>query len=123
PALFEKMPVFWQTPGRPPLRSIYRDLIKLRRQNPAFYSGEVNWLENSTPADVISFIRRDDKDEFLVLVNLSNQRVTGTVELPGADGFEVVNIDGRPKPSVDTVLPDFNLGGFGWFIYHRPVPK
>ncbi len=30
PALFEKMPVFWHPGGRPPLRDIYRDLIKLR---------------------------------------------------------------------------------------------
>ena len=123
PALFEKMPVFWQPAGRPPLRDIYRDLIKLRRQNPAFYEGEVNWLQNTAPGDVISFMRRDAKDEFLVLINLSNQRTTGTVELPNADGFVPVNIAGRPKPSVDTVLPDFNLGGFGWFIYHRPIPK
>jgi glycosidase len=123
PALFEKMPVFWEPAGRPPLRSIYHDLIKLRRQNAAFYEGEVNWLQNSAPGQVISFVRRDAKDEFLVLVNLSNQRVTGTVELPSADGFVPVNIDGRPKPSVDTILPDFNLGGFGWFIYYRPVSK
>ena len=123
PALFEKMPVFWQPAGRPPLRSIYHDLIQLRRQNPALYDGEVNWLQNTVPGEVVSFMRRDAKDEFLVLINLSNQRVTGTVEMPGADGFRAVNIDGRPKPSVDTVLPDFNLGGFGWFIYHRPVAK
>src|SRR5262249_51567186 len=31
PALFEKLPVFWEPKDRPPLRDIYRDLIKLRK--------------------------------------------------------------------------------------------
>jgi cyclomaltodextrinase / maltogenic alpha-amylase / neopullulanase len=123
PALFEKMPVFWNPAGRPPLRNIYHDLIKLRKQNSAFYNGDVNWLQNTASGEVVSFVRQDSKDEFLVLINLSSRRVSGTVELPDADGFEPVNIDGRPKPSVDTHLPDFNLSGFGWFIYHRAVAK
>ncbi len=123
PALFEKMPVFWNPGGRPPLRDIYRDLLKLRKQNAAFYDGDVAWLQNTAPGEVVSFLRHDAKDEFLVLINLSSRRVAGSVELPNADGFELVNINGRPKPPVDVVLPDFSLSGFGWFIYHRPVPK
>ena len=73
PALFEKMPVFWHPGGRPPLRDIYRDLIKLRKQYPAFYNDDVVWLENSAPGEVVSFLRQDAKDEFLVLINLSSQ--------------------------------------------------
>jgi cyclomaltodextrinase / maltogenic alpha-amylase / neopullulanase len=122
PALFEKMPVFWHPGGRPPLRDIYRDLIKLRKQYPAFYSGDVVWLQNTAPEEILSFLRRDAKDEFLVLINLSSIRVKGSVELSNADGFEPVNISGRANP-VDTSLPDFELSGYGWFIYHRPVPK
>ena len=85
PALFEKMPVFWHPGGRPPLRDIYRDLIKLRKQYAAFYNGEVVWLDNTAPAQVVSFLRQDANDEFLVLINLSGCRVTGSVELPNAD--------------------------------------
>ena len=44
PALFEKMPVFWNPGGRPPLRDIYRDVIKLRKQNAAFYNGDLTWV-------------------------------------------------------------------------------
>ena len=122
PALFEKLPVFWNPGGRPPLREIYRDLIKLRKQYPALQSGELVWLTNSAPDEVLSFVRRDAKDEFLVLINLSNRRVSATTELPDATGFEPVPISGRTKP-VDIVLPDFHLTGYGWFIYHRPTPK
>jgi cyclomaltodextrinase len=122
PALFEKMPVFWQSGGRPPLRDIYRDLIKLRKQHPALYNGEVAWLENTAPGEVVSFLRRDAKDEFLVAINFSSRRVSGSVELANTEGFELVNINGRPNP-VDHHLPDFSFGGYGWCIYHRTVSK
>jgi cyclomaltodextrinase len=122
PALFEKMPVFWQPGGRPPLRDIYRDVIKLRKQHDAFTSDDVTWLTNSAPGEIISFLRHDAKDEYLVLDNLSSRRVTATVDLPNAADFEPVKIAGHTGP-VDIVLPDFHLNGFGWFIYHRAVSK
>jgi cyclomaltodextrinase len=123
PALFEKMPVFWQSGGRPPLRDIYRDLIKLRKQSAAFYNGNVIWVQNTAPGEVVSFLRQDTEDEFLVLINLSSHPVTGSVELSNTEGFEPVKISHRANP-VDTRLPDFfSLSGYGWFIYHRPVPK
>ncbi len=122
PALFEKMPVFWHPGGRPPLHDIYRDLIKLRKQNAAFYNGDVVWLTNTAPEEVISFLRRDTKDEFLVLINLSSIRVKGSVALSETDGFAPVNISSRSNP-VDTHVPDFELSGYGWCLYHRTVPK
>jgi glycosidase len=123
PALFEKMPVFWQPGGRPPLRDIYRDVIKLRKHYAAFYNGDVDWPDNTASGEVVSFIRRDAKDEFLVLINLSSRHVGGSVTLENAKDFEPVAITGRPKPSVDTTLPDFSLDGFGWVIYHRAISK
>jgi glycosidase len=122
PALFEKMPVFWQPGGRPPLRDIYRDVIKLRKQHDAFTSDDVVWLTNSAPGEVVSFLRHDAKDEYLVLVNLSSRRVAASVDLTNAGDFEPVKIAGQAGP-VDIVLPDFHLNGFGWFIYHRVVSK
>ena len=122
PALFEKMPVFWQPGGRPPLRDIYRDLIKLRKQYPAFSNGEVVWLDNSAPGQVVSILRKDANDEFLALINLSSLRVTGSVELTNAEAFEPVKISHWPSPG-NTYLPDYNLNGYGWFVYHRTVPK
>ena len=122
PALFEKMPVFWHPGGRPPLRDIYRDLIKLRKQHAAFVNGEVVWLDNSAPGEIISLLRRDAKEEFLVLINLSSRRVNASVELPEAAGFEAVKINGWASPA-DIVLPEFHLNGYGWMIYHRTLSK
>lgn len=122
PALFEKMPVFWQPGGRPPLREIYRDLIKLRKQHAAFYNGEVDWLQNTATDQVLSFTRKDDKDEFLILINLSNRRAAGSVDLTDPNNLQPVKITSR-RPPGDIQLPNFNLGGFEWFIYHRALSK
>ncbi len=122
PALFEKMPVFWQSGGRPPLRAIYRELINLREQNPAFANGDVDWLENTAPTQVVSILRRDAKDEFLVLINLSSSPATGSLTLPDATGFQPVKITDNPAP-VDVNPPSFDLGSYGWCIYHRPTPN
>jgi cyclomaltodextrinase / maltogenic alpha-amylase / neopullulanase len=122
PALFEKMPVFWQSGGRPPLRDIYRDLIKLRKQYPAFSNGDVVWLPNTAPDEILSFLRRDAKDEFLILINLSSLQVKGSVELANAEDFKPVVIKDRAHP-VDLRIPDFKLSGYGWYIYHRTVSE
>jgi glycosidase len=122
PALFEKIPVFWHSGGRPPLRNIYRDLIKLRKHYAALHGGDVAWLQNSAAAEVVSFLRKDEKDEFLVLINLTSLRATGSVELSNAEGFEPVKISGRPIP-VDPLPSGFSLNGYEWFIYHRTIPK
>jgi glycosidase len=122
PALFEKLPIFWNPSGRPPLRAIYRDLIKLRKNNPAFCSGTVEWLDNTATNQVVSFVRRDANDEFLVLINFSTSRVNGSVDLQDADGFQPVSIGGQPAP-FDVSIPDFKLESYGWYIFHRSITK
>jgi glycosidase len=121
PALFEKLPVFWFPSGRPPLRDIYRELIRLRKQYPAFQNDEVVWLTNTAPTDVVSILRKDEKDEFVILVNLTNRRVSGSVELPNAKGFELAALESVSDPTADA-LPDFRLAGYQWRIYHRTIP-
>src|SRR5262249_44076401 len=54
PALFEKLSVFWYPKERPPLRDIYRDLIKLRKQYAAFRNDRVIWLRNSDEANLVT---------------------------------------------------------------------
>jgi glycosidase len=122
PALFEKLPIFWNPSGRPPLRAIYRDLIQLREHNPAFTSGTVNWLDNTAASQVVSFTRSDSKDEFLVLINFSNGEVNGSLNTADLDGFKPVSLGDQPAPA-DTALPDFKLGSYGWCIFHRSISK
>lgn len=122
PALFEKLPIFWNPSGRPPLRAIYHDLIKLRKDNPAFYDGTLEWLDNTATNQVVSFLRRDAKDEFLVLINFSTSEVGGSVDIDDADGFKPISIGDQPIQT-DTTLPDFKLESYGWCIFHRSITK
>jgi cyclomaltodextrinase / maltogenic alpha-amylase / neopullulanase len=122
PALFNKLTIFWHPKDRPPLTGIYHDLIQLRHEQPAFTSGRLLWLNNSDPADIVSFRRLDAHDEFVVVINFSNRPVNGRLELQDGQGFQPVRLcgttDGRSEH-----LPAFHLGGFEWRIYHRTLPQ
>jgi cyclomaltodextrinase len=122
PALFEKLPVFWNPSGRPPLREIYRNLIKLRKEHPAFYNDDVIWLQNTASAEIVALQRKDDKDEFVILINFSSRMVSGTLELPGAEDFTLLKIDGVPVLPKSS-LPEFRLDGYEWRIYRRAAAK
>ncbi|MGC3957734.1 MAG: alpha-amylase family glycosyl hydrolase [Verrucomicrobiota bacterium] len=122
PALFEKLPVFWQPKERPPLRAIYRDLIQLRKNHAAFQNERLIWLRNTNSTDVVSFMRLDDKDEFVVLVNFSSRPVTGAMEVLNAEEFKPVKIASLPAP-LSNGLVNFRLNGYEWRIYHRVVRK
>ena len=120
PALFDKLTIFWHPKDRPPLRDIYRGLIQLRLAYPSFRNDDVAWLRNSAPADVVSFMRADDRDQFLVLINFSNRPVDAKIQDSLPDGFQPVRIDGLPAPRADE-LPYFRLNGFEWRIYHHSL--
>jgi glycosidase len=118
PALFDKLNIFWNPKERPQLRSIYHDLIQLRKQYAALRSSNVEWLHNSDETRLVTFLRTDDKDEFLVLINLSNRPIAGKVELKDSASFSLVKISGAEN-SGGGPPPEVHLNGFEWRIYHR----
>ena len=118
PALFDKLNIFWNPKERPQLRSIYHDLIQLRKQYSALRSNNVEWLHNSDETKLLTYLRADEKDEFFVLINLSNRPLTGKVDLKNPVGFSTVKISGT-ESSDGGPLPAFHLNGFEWRIYHR----
>ncbi|MFM2293893.1 MAG: hypothetical protein RLZZ350_306, partial [Verrucomicrobiota bacterium] len=118
PALFEKLPIFWNPKERPPLRKIYHDLIALRKTHAAFRTDGVAWLKNSAPENVLTFTRADDKEEFLIVINLSSRSLTANVEVTAPEKFSPVKINGQQPPALTTAL---QLGGFEWRIYRRAL--
>jgi len=120
PALFEKLPIFWHPKDRPPLRQIYQGLIRLRKQYPAFRSQQVSWLHNSDEADLVTFMRQDEKDELVVVINFSNRPLTARVEVPHDREFKPVGMPCLPAPAHDG-FPSLRLGGFDWRVYHRAI--
>lgn len=117
-SLFDKQNISWQPGRHPELRGTYHDLIQLRRQYPALSDSDVDWLHNSDESKVLTFMRADDKDEFLVVINFSSQPVADQVTLKNDAGFTPVKISGLPDPDNGS-LPNLHLKGFEWRIYHR----
>jgi glycosidase len=121
PALFDQMPVFWSPRGRPPFRTIYRDLLRLRKQYAPFRNSRVLWLRNSCDGSLLTFERADEKNEFVVVINFSNRPSSGQVEIPHADDFKPVPVAGMP-PVPNQDFPSVHLGSFDWRIYQRILP-
>jgi glycosidase len=121
PALFDKLTIFWQPKGRPELRKIYHDLIQFREQNPALCGNHLEWIHNSDEKNLVTFMRADDKDQFLVAINFSNRPTDSRVDVKDVAGFNAVNISGA-DPANGALLPALHLNGFGWRIYHRATP-
>jgi glycosidase len=120
PALFDKLNICWNAKERPPLRSIYHDLIQLRKQSAALRTANVNWLHNSDENKLVTFTRADGHDEFLVIINFSNRQILGKVELKDTAGFAPVKISGYDY-SDNNPLPTFHLNGYEWRIFHRSL--
>jgi cyclomaltodextrinase / maltogenic alpha-amylase / neopullulanase len=117
PALFEKLPVFWQgTERRPEFAAFYAKMIPMRRDHAALREGATEWLHNSDEDRVLTFARRDDREEFLVAINVSNRPFAGTVEAT-ASGFADVTPGATGARPV--ALPALALDAWGFRIFQR----
>jgi cyclomaltodextrinase len=131
PALFEKMPIFWQfAERRPEFPRFYKSMIDLRKNSVALRRGDLKWLKNSDEARVLTFKRTSGNEEILVAINLSNQPFFGSVEISGA--FEEITPetsaplppdDDKPKTKLknNTALPSMSLDAFGFRIFRRKI--
>ncbi|HEX5735498.1 MAG TPA: alpha-amylase family glycosyl hydrolase [Blastocatellia bacterium] len=123
PALFEKLPVFWQiAERRQEFPRFYKQIIALRRQYPALRQGQTEWLKNSDEARVVSYIRRNEDQEVLVAINFSNRPFVGFVEVAtGAKLLEITpylgnSTEARLQP---VGLPAIALDAWGYRIFRR----
>jgi glycosidase len=121
PALFEKVPIFWRPKGRDSFPETYRQLIALRHGHPALRDGEVVWLENSAPQNVVSFLRRDKGEEMVTTVNFSNRPQFAAIRVEHPGDFSVALRGGPTGGGQQPSLPDPLLGAYEWLIYWRPL--
>lgn len=129
PALFEKLPIFWQAAERrPEFPRFYKTMIELRKSSVALRRGDLTWLKNSDETRVLTFSRRSGNEEILVAINLSNQPFAGFVETN--EKFEEITPDiGAPLPPDDDKakakaikyngLPSLTLDAFSYRIFRR----
>ena len=108
---FEKDPIVWR---QHPIGDLYRKLFALKKANTALWNGQWGapmiraW--NSAPDKVLSFVRENDQDKVLAMMNFSAEEQRFTF----SDGpFEGDYRDYFSGKSV-TVTPDTELGLPPW---------
>ncbi|MGQ0543614.1 MAG: alpha-amylase family glycosyl hydrolase [Blastocatellia bacterium] len=129
PALFEKMPIFWQTEvRRPEFPRFYSSMIALRKSSAALRRGDLTWLKNSDEARVITFVRRSGNEEVIVAINMSSTPFFGSLETTGTFD-EITPRISQPLPPDDEKakaaaktnvgLPVLSLDGFGFRLFRK----
>ena len=78
--LFEKHEIDW-TKGKQ-WREFYTEVFKIRKTNPALSAGDYQYVKNSDPEKIYSFIRTDGRNTLLIVTNFSNIQKTATLTLP-----------------------------------------
>jgi glycosidase len=117
PALFEKLPIFWQIQERrPDFPKFYKAMIELRRNSNALRRGDLVWLKNSDETKVLTFLRKSGNEEILVVVNLTNAPFFGSIEAGG--NFEDITPNVERK---NASLPAISLDAFGYRIFRRKI--
>lgn len=115
PALFEKMPIFWDAAvRRPEFPKFYKGMTDLRKSSIALRRGDLVWLKNSDESRVLTFRRTSGREEIFVAINMTSAPFFGSVETAGS--FEEITPDGERK----TIgLPSLSLESFGYRIFRR----
>jgi glycosidase len=119
PALFERLPIFWgNVERRAQFPVFYKQIISLRRDHPALRRGEMEWLRNSDEDRVVSYLRRDGKEELLIAINLSNRPFSGFVEVGNGASFKDVTPEGSSRDHL-SALPALTLESWGFRVFTR----
>jgi glycosidase len=118
PALFERLPIFWDIrERRPEFPRFYDRMIGLRKAHAALRQGATTWLRNADERRIVTYLRHDASEAILVAVNLSNQPFVGTVELAGAGFVELAA--GGDSPAATAALPAISLEPWGFRLFRQ----
>ena len=124
PALFEKLPIFWQiSERRKEFPIFYQSMINLRKNSVALRRGDLTWVKNSDEARILTFTRKSGNEEILVAINMTNAPYFGSVEAGG--NFEEITPGNVAPPSPEAKtkttlsLPVLTLDSFGYRIFKR----
>jgi glycosidase len=119
PALFEKLPVFWQiSERRPEFPRFYKVMIDLRKNSIALRRGDLTWLKNSDESRILTFNRKSGTEEILVAINMTSTPFFGSVEA-GGSFEEITPGDDKTMPKSNAALPVLALDSFGYRIFKK----
>ena len=103
--------------------NLYKKLFAMRASQPALTSGTLSWIDNDQPDSVLSFVRKFEQTEVVVIINLSNRNMHVTVDLPVMDYYAVQNLLTPEKTwfSLYSGRVSADLGAFG-YVVGRKIP-
>jgi cyclomaltodextrinase / maltogenic alpha-amylase / neopullulanase len=111
--------------AQPEIWRQFQRLFALRREEPALTEGELIWVENSQPDSLLSFLRRKDADQIVVVINVSNRKIAGTIDLPWAEFRPLKNLL-APGQLIATRIEQskvvINLPAYGSIVGKRIPP-
>lgn len=115
PALFEKLPIFWQiAERRKDFPKFYKSMVELRKTSVALRRGDLTWLKNSDENRILTFLRKSGNEEILVAINMTNSPFFGLVET--SVNFEEITPNVEKK---SFGLPSLSLDSFGFRIFKK----
>jgi glycosidase len=107
--------------GNTKFTKFYTAIISLRARNTALQQrGELKWVTNSVPNQVLSYERSGAGSEFLILDNLSNSSTKGTLDSSVGAGWSKVAL---PYSANTALSPSFSLGPKGFAVFKRTIAK
>ena len=119
-------PIVW-TGGNPQFPTFYHQLIALRRSSPAFTTGTMTWLPNTTPKQLLSYTRSGGGSEFLVEINPTAAPASGKINAAVGSGWKAVPLTGAQVTGAQTgaapALPQVSLPPKSFAVYRRPFSK
>jgi glycosidase len=113
----------WTAQGIPQqseLRKWYKSLIAVRNNEPVLHSGKTIWLETDNPESVIAFLRLNDNEKILTVINVSNRKINKVnIKFPNADEKTYQKI--LTNGNIDSVkvidgIITISLNSFGYYI-------
>jgi len=115
-------PIAWEGARQAETFRFYQRLLALRRAHPALRQGETEWLTNSAPAHLLTYVRRGEGKEFLVAINLADQPVAATIEgVAGMQGWRDVTpaTPGTAPTTPESTPPTLSLEAYGFRMFQR----
>lgn len=116
---FEKDPIQWN--GAYAKAGFYKTLLTLKSKNPALRAGDAAVttyrLGNTSPDQVMAFLRKNGDREVFVVINFSRNPVSFTISDEKVDG-EWTNVFSKEKSSVQN-NQEWKLQPWGWLVFER----
>lgn len=84
----------------------YREVIALRNAHPALRTGSIRTILTDDEQDVMAFIREDDAEEVLVVLNASDREATVTLPVDPSGWTEAFGAGEEPLPNASIPATD-----------------